>query len=65
MKLVRSGSSFSAYVSPDGVTWTSVLVNKSLTTIPTSATVGLFECSHNATKLGAATFDNVSFTPGP
>ena len=65
MKLVRSGSSFSAYVSPDGVNWTTVLANKSLTTIPTSATVGLFECSHSATKLGAATFDNVSFTPGP
>ena len=65
MKLVRSGSSFSAYLSPDGVTWTSVLANKSLTTIPTAATVGIFECSHSTTKLGTATFDNVSFTPGP
>ncbi len=65
MKLVRSGSSFSAYLSPDGVTWTSVLANKSLTTIPTAATVGIFECSHSTTKLGMATFDNVSFTPGP
>jgi hypothetical protein len=65
MKLVRSGSSFSAFLSPDGVTWTSVLANKTLTTIPTAATVGLFECSHSTTKLGTATFDNVSFTPGP
>ena len=65
MKLVRSGSSFSAYLSPDGVTWTSVLANKSLTTIQTAATVGIFECSHSTTKLGTATFDNVSFTPGP
>jgi hypothetical protein len=65
MKLVRSGSSFSAFLSPDGVTWTSVLANKSLPTIPTAATVGLFECSHSTTKLGTATFDNVSFTPGP
>ena len=65
MKLVRSGASFSAYLSPDGVTWTSVLANKSLTTIPTAATVGIFECSHSTTKLGTATFDNVSFTPGP
>jgi outer membrane protein assembly factor BamB len=65
MKLVRSGSSFSAYLSPDGVTWTTVLANKSLTTIPASATVGIFECSHSTTKLGTATFDNVSFTPGP
>lgn len=65
MKLVRSGSNFSAYLSPDGVTWTAVLTNKSLTTIPTAATVGLFECSHNVAKLGTATFDNVSFTAGP
>ena len=65
MKLVRSGSSFSAYLSPDGVTWTSVLVNKSLPTIPTTATVGIYECSHNPGALGTATFDNVSFTPGP
>ena len=65
MKLVRSGSLFSAYLSPDGVTWTAVLVNKSLPTITTSATVGLFECSHKPGVLGTATFDNVSFTPGP
>jgi hypothetical protein len=65
MKLVRSGGLFSAYVSPDGVTWTSFLVNKSLPTIPTAATVGIFECSHHPGSLGTATFDNVSFTPGP
>ena len=65
MKLVRSGSNFSAYLSPDGVTWTSVLANQSLPTIPTAATVGLYECSHKAGVLGTATFDNVSFTPGP
>ncbi len=65
MKLVRSGSSFSAYLSSDGSTWTAVLSNKSLGTITAAATVGLFECSHSTTKLGTATFDNVSFTPGP
>jgi hypothetical protein len=65
MKLVRSGSNFSAYLSPDGATWTAVLLNKSLPTIPTAATVGLFECSHKPGVLGTATFDNVSFTPGP
>jgi regulation of enolase protein 1 (concanavalin A-like superfamily) len=65
MKLVRSGSLFSAYISPDGLTWTAVVTNKSLTTITTASTVGLFECSHKAGSLGTATFDNVSFTPGP
>ena len=65
MKLVRSGNNFSAYLSPDGVTWTAVLVNKNLPTITTSATVGIYECSHKPGVLGTATFDNVSFTPGP
>jgi glucose/arabinose dehydrogenase len=65
MKLVRSGTNFSAYLSPDGLTWTAVVVNKSLPTITSAATVGIFECSHKTGTLGAATFDNVSFTPGP
>jgi glucose/arabinose dehydrogenase/regulation of enolase protein 1 (concanavalin A-like superfamily) len=63
MKLTRVGTTFTAYVSADGVTWTQV-VSKSLN-ISTNATAGLFECSHNANALGTATFDNVSFTPGP
>ena len=63
MKLTRVGSLFTAYVSADGVTWTQV-VSKTLTMNP-NITAGLFECSHNASALGTATFDNVSFTPGP
>ncbi len=63
MKLTRVGSVFTAYVSADGVTWTQV-VSKTLT-ITGAATTGLFVCSHNAAKLGTATFDNVSFTAGP
>jgi len=50
-------------VSGDGVTWTQI-VSKTLT-MNTNATAGLFECSHNASAIGTATFDNVSFTPGP
>ena len=65
MKLVRSGANFSAYTSPNGVTWTSVVVNKNLPTITTAATVGIYEVSHKPGALGTATFDNVSFTPGP
>jgi len=64
MKLVRSGSTFTAYLSPDGLTWTQIL-SKSLTTIPTAATVGLFEVSHKVGTLGTATFDNVGFVAGP
>ena len=63
MKLTRVGNTFTAYVSADGVTWT-LVVSKPLT-MSTNATAGLFECSHNASALGTATFDNVSFTPGP
>jgi len=65
MKLVRSGANFSAYISPDGVTWTTVAANKNLPTITTASTVGIYEVSHKAGSLGTATFDNVSFTPGP
>jgi uncharacterized repeat protein (TIGR01451 family) len=64
MKLVSLNGKFSAYLSSDGSTWTSVLSGKTLP-ITFPATIGLFECSHNASALGTATFDNVSFTPGP
>lgn len=65
MKLVRSGANFSAYLSSDGLAWTAVVTNKNLPTIAAAATVGIFECSHKPGVLGTATFDNVSFTPGP
>ena len=64
MKLASLNGKISAYLSSDGSTWTSVLAGKALP-ITFPATVGLFECSHNAAKLGTATFDNVSFTAGP
>jgi hypothetical protein len=63
VKLARSGNTFTAYLSSDGVNWTNVF-HKTLT-MTTNATVGLFECSHKTGVLGTATFDNVSFTPGP
>lgn len=49
-----------AWLSSDGANWTQVLSKTLAITSP--ATVGLFECSHNATALGTATFDNVSYT---
>jgi len=63
MKLVSLNGQITAYLSSDGVTWTSVLSKTLPITFP--ATVGLFECSHNVSALGTATFDNVSFTAGP
>ncbi len=63
MKLTRVGSKFSAYVSSDGVNWT-LIIAKTLT-MNTNITAGLFVCSHNASAIGTATFENVSFIPGP
>jgi uncharacterized repeat protein (TIGR01451 family) len=63
MKLVTLNGTITAYLSTDGSTWTSVL-SKALP-ITSPATIGLFECSHNVSALGTATFDNVSFTAGP
>ena len=63
MKLTRVGSTFTASVSADGITWTPIL-SKTLV-MATNATAGLYVCSHNTTAVGTATFDNVSFTPAP
>jgi hypothetical protein len=65
MKLVRdTKGKLSAYTSADGVTWTLVLGGKTISLSGTTD-VGLFVCSHNNGVLGTATFDNVSWTPGP
>ncbi|PYU54210.1 MAG: hypothetical protein DMG56_27425, partial [Acidobacteria bacterium] len=67
LKLVRGGSSFSGYASPDGNTWTQV---GSAQTISMAQTVyvGLAVSSNTAGGLPAAlatgTFDNVSITLG-
>jgi len=60
LKLTRSGSTITAYSSPDGTTWTQV----GTATIPLTdpVTIGLFDCAHNASALNTATFDNVSVT---
>ena len=60
LKLVRSASSFSAFASPDGVTWSPI----GTTTVVMAATidVGFVVCSHDATTLNTATFDHVSVT---
>ena len=63
LKLTRIANTFTAYVSGDGLTWTQVAA-PTLAITP-GATAGLFVCSHNPTQLGTATFDNVTFTPGP
>src|SRR5207302_1656468 len=64
IKLVRSGSTFTGYSSPDGATWTQVASTN--VSLATSGLAGLAVSAHNNTALNTATFDNVSVTaPSP
>ena len=58
VRLTRSGSTFTAYTSTNGTTWTSV--GSETVTMATDATTGLAVCSHDNTQLSTATFDNVT-----
>ena len=62
VKLVRSGTLFTGYRSPDGTTWTQqgIVTNSMASTVY----VGLALTSHNSSSLGTATFDNVTVQPG-
>lgn len=58
LKLVRSGSTFSGYVSTDGARWT--LVGTETISMGASVYVGLAVTSHNNAALNTTTFDNIS-----
>ena len=58
VKLVRSGNTFTGYLSADGQTWTQQ--GTATFTIASSVYVGLAVCSHNTANLCMATFDNVT-----
>jgi hypothetical protein len=60
VKLTRAGSTFTAYASSDGNSWTSL----GSITIPmsTSIYVGLANSAHNAYALNTSTFDRVNVT---
>ncbi|MEP6994637.1 MAG: PQQ-dependent sugar dehydrogenase [Acidobacteriota bacterium] len=62
VKMVRSGSTFSGYTSPDGNTWT--LVGSDTINMATNVLFGLPLTSHNNAALCTATLDNVSATAG-
>jgi endoglucanase len=61
VKLVRSGSTFTGYYSPDGVTWTQQ--GTATFSMASAAYVGLALTSHDSANLVPATFDNVT-APG-
>ncbi|MGB7154128.1 MAG: IPT/TIG domain-containing protein [Candidatus Acidiferrales bacterium] len=63
LQIVVNGSTFSAYMSPDGVNWTQVLSNQTIT-MPSPVYVGFGVSSEQNTSLSTATFDNVSVIIG-
>jgi regulation of enolase protein 1 (concanavalin A-like superfamily) len=63
VKLTRSGSTFTAAASADGVTWVQVGTPR-IINMTASVYVGLTVSSGQNSTLATATFDNVSLTPG-
>jgi len=60
--VVRNGSTFTGYTSPDGVTWTTHTGQTATVTMTGTFYVGFAQCSGSNTTLDTTTFDNVSIT---
>lgn len=63
VRLTRSGTLISAYVSADGNTWTQV--GTAVVSMASSVSAGLAVTSHDNTQTSTATFDNLTVTPFP
>jgi RHS repeat-associated protein len=61
MKLVRSGSTFAAYVSANGLYWTQLESSETIS-MAQNVYIGLAVSSDNNSSLATATFDNVSIS---
>ena len=63
LKLSRSGNTFTAFVSADGINW---VEQSAALVVPmaTSAYIGLSESSHNNSAANTSTFRNVNIVPG-
>ena len=59
VELVRSGSSFTAYMAADGVNWVQVGTTQTIS-MATNVYIGLFVSSESTSYAYSATFDNVS-----
>jgi len=59
VKLVRTGNQFSAFRSANGTAWTQVGTTRTIN-MGASAFIGLAATSHDNTRLGSASFTNVS-----
>ncbi len=62
LRMVRNGTSFTSYHSPDGVTWTQLGTAQTISMSSTSYLAGLAVTSHVAGTLCAVVFDNVTVT---
>jgi hypothetical protein len=62
VRLVRSGTTITAYKSTNGTTWTSV-GSTTNTTFATTCYIGLAVASGSTTTLNTSQFSNVSVTP--
>jgi len=62
LEVARSGSTFTAYTSADGVTWTAIPNASMGITMPATLLAGLAVTSHNGGSMGTATFDTATLT---
>jgi len=62
LRIVRSTNTFSAYTSPDNVTWTAVPGSSQTIAMPTAVLAGMAVTSHNTGALSTATFDTVALS---
>ena len=58
LRIIRNGTTVSAWRSPDGITWTQVGTNQTVS-LADPVLVGLAMTSHNTGILGTAVFDNL------
>src|SRR5262249_39246135 len=59
-RVARSGSTFTAYTSADGATWTAVAGSTATLSVSGGMLAGLAVTSHDTSQLSAVTFDGVS-----
>jgi uncharacterized repeat protein (TIGR03806 family) len=63
VRLTRAGSTFTAYASANGSTWT--LIGNDTITMASNVFIGLAVTAHNNSALNSSTLDNVSGNFGP